>query len=307
MADLEVWSGRLVEVRRGDDLAAHAALLYAVAGPGAPEVVDFRPGSDGVLASTVLPPLRLGDLTIDKAVAALADVAGVLARAHAGGVVHGPIRAEHVQGTLGNVLLGGWTAAGKGTFDDDVAELGRLIEEVAVRHPRLRAVAHRALADDRPTAAAVAASLRATGRENEPQRHQNHAQFVVGLAAAVAVVVGTLAFLFGATGSASADKEPTPTPPTTERVTAVVEHEGRRLRIGTAGDVVVTGRFQCRDAIPAVLRPSSGQLWVFPSWDARTGNLVATIPGATSVGHRRDGACDRLEVRDAQGRWRAVG
>ena len=77
-------------------------------------------------------------------------------------------------------------------------------------------------------------------------------------------------------------------------------------RIGRAGDVVVEGRFACHELTPALLRPSTGQIWVFPSWRAGTGHLVATRHGATSLGVRADGDCDHLEVRDGGGHWHVV-
>lgn len=75
-----------------------------------------------------------------------------------------------------------------------------------------------------------------------------------------------------------------------------------RYRVGGPGDVIVLGRWTCATtALPALLRPSSGQVWVFASWargrhdvEAR---LVATVPASRSLrvvaGPR---GCDRLDV-----------
>jgi hypothetical protein len=305
MADLEMRAGRLALVLTDVDPAPDAHLLQAVAGPGAPEVLELVPGPHGRLVITVLPPLRLGDLGLTEAAEALATAADVLARAHATGLTHGPIRAEHLQGTPGDVLLGGWSADVRGSSEHDVASLGRWIEQAAERHPPLRVIAQRALAAEPPTAAAIAGSLRATGRGNERKARRNHAQFVK-VAGVTTAIVGILALAVAAPRGQAAGGGET-TPPTTTRAEPVVVHEGRRLRIGGSGDIVLRGRFECRSEIPAVFRPATGQLWVFPSIAVGEGTLVTTSPDATDVGYRRDGACDRLELRDAQGRWRAVG
>jgi hypothetical protein len=301
---LEVRTGRLVSVRADGDVDAEATLLRAIAGAGAPEVVAGTPGPIGELVTTVLPPLRLGDLSLAETAESLAVVADVLARAHAVGIVHGPIRAEHLQGAPGNVLLGGWSTDAGGDVQQDVASLGQWIEQAAERHPELHAIARRARAADAPTATAIAASLRATGHGSERSGRQNHAQFgLLGVGLVATVVLIALAVV-APRGGATVDAH---TPPTTERSPAVVEHGGQQVRVGSPGDVVLHGRFTCQEEVPAVFRPSTGQLWVFASWGAGAGELVATRPGATEAGYRRDGSCDRLELRDAQGRWRAVG
>jgi eukaryotic-like serine/threonine-protein kinase len=80
-----------------------------------------------------------------------------------------------------------------------------------------------------------------------------------------------------------------------------------RYRFGAAGDVVVLGRWTCRaEAFPALLRPTTGQVWVFDAWAAgraRVGaHLVATIRGGRSLRVMPDaGGCDRLSVLRAGG------
>ena len=83
----------------------------------------------------------------------------------------------------------------------------------------------------------------------------------------------------------------------------VLTISGGRYAVAEAGDVVVLGRWQCGlPALPAVLRPQSGQLWAFAAWPKPghgvTGQLVASqLRGATSlrVVAERSG-CDRIEV-----------
>jgi Phosphotransferase enzyme family len=83
----------------------------------------------------------------------------------------------------------------------------------------------------------------------------------------------------------------------------VLTTSGGRYAVAEAGDVVVLGRWQCGlPALPAVLRPRSGQLWAFAAWPKPghgvTGQLVASqVRGATSlrVVAERSG-CDRIEV-----------
>ena len=74
-----------------------------------------------------------------------------------------------------------------------------------------------------------------------------------------------------------------------------------RYRIGEPGDVVVLGRWHCRSALPALLQPNSGEVWLFDSW-AGTGatllaRLVARVPGAVSLGViATPSGCDDLMV-----------
>jgi hypothetical protein len=81
----------------------------------------------------------------------------------------------------------------------------------------------------------------------------------------------------------------------------------RRFAAGAPGDVVVVGDWACAEtATPAVLRPSTGEVFVFPAWPAPGGDVVAgaaaVVPGATSL-HVRVGAggCPVLEAETADG------
>ena len=86
--------------------------------------------------------------------------------------------------------------------------------------------------------------------------------------------------------------------------------DGRSWSLGQAGDVVVLGRWRCGPALPALLRPLTGQVWVFTNWATSAagtpGTPVATLIGATSlVVVPGSHGCDGLAVI-ARGRLRQV-
>jgi hypothetical protein len=280
-------------------------MLRRIAGPGVPHVLAYVDEPIPHLVTTVSPPLRLERLPLPQITIVLATVAEIVSRAHQAGVVHGPFRLEDVQAGPDGVLVSGWHRATPGEPGDDVAELGRLLEGLASGDPTLVATARRALTPGALTAAGLADALRAHPTAPRPARRPRRARAVAGIGVGVgALALGTLGLVVAADGPPPA---PPTTPPATTELGNVVERDGRTWRIGQPDDVVVAGRFACGYEAPALLRPSTGQIWTFTSWQAGRGTLVETRPGATSLGVRRDGRCDRLEVRDAQGRWRAVG
>ncbi len=75
---------------------------------------------------------------------------------------------------------------------------------------------------------------------------------------------------------------------------------GIRYAVGAPGDVVVVGRWTCGGtAFPALLRPATGQVWVFDAWAAParpvTGRLVAQIRGVVGLRvHPGPSGCDLL-------------
>ena len=80
----------------------------------------------------------------------------------------------------------------------------------------------------------------------------------------------------------------------------VISTAAGRYQLGVPGDVIVLGRWDCASlSLPADLRPSSGQVWVFDRWPASAGEvparLVATVPGADTL-RVLPGRCDRLLV-----------
>ncbi|MGH9127144.1 MAG: hypothetical protein ACRDZ8_20845, partial [Acidimicrobiales bacterium] len=81
----------------------------------------------------------------------------------------------------------------------------------------------------------------------------------------------------------------------------VLATAGGRYRIGSPGDVIVVGRWDCSDALPALLQPVSGEVWAWQAWatsdQPSSARLVARIAGAYSlrVGRGARG-CDFLQV-----------
>jgi hypothetical protein len=76
-----------------------------------------------------------------------------------------------------------------------------------------------------------------------------------------------------------------------------------RYLVGEPDDVVVLGRWLCDSiALPAVLRPDTGELWAFATWPTSSrgvpGQLVAKqLLGAWSLRVLvRASGCDQIEV-----------
>lgn len=82
----------------------------------------------------------------------------------------------------------------------------------------------------------------------------------------------------------------------------VLSNSVGRYQVGAPGDVIVVGRWRCgSEAVPAVLRPATGQVWTFDSWPVRAGSIVgrleAQVPGAWTLRVRPGpSGCDELEV-----------
>ncbi|HZQ28691.1 MAG TPA: hypothetical protein VFA94_13425 [Acidimicrobiales bacterium] len=61
-----------------------------------------------------------------------------------------------------------------------------------------------------------------------------------------------------------------------------------RFTVGQRDDVVIAGDWACSGtATPALLRPATGEVYVFPSWPGAgqrvAGRLVATVAGAVGL------------------------
>ena len=85
----------------------------------------------------------------------------------------------------------------------------------------------------------------------------------------------------------------------------------RRWSVGDDGDVIEVGDWNCDGkATPAVLRPSSGEVFLFPSWsnDEVVVDAVDRIPGARDLARRAagPGGCAELAVMLADGRQATV-
>ena len=64
----------------------------------------------------------------------------------------------------------------------------------------------------------------------------------------------------------------------------ILSTDAGRYRIGSPGDTVVLGRWDCGPiALPALLHPGTGQVWVFDRWPV-DGADVAPAAGVQRVG-----------------------
>jgi hypothetical protein len=318
---VEVHDGRLLAAHTGAGVEHAAQVLRRIAGPGAPEVVSY----DGErLVTTLSPPVVWRGLTAAEVAAVVGEVADVLARAHATGIVHGPLDRADVQGRPGAVLVAGWGRVHEGAPADDIVEVGRLLAQVAPDDRDLRVLAARAAAPNPPSMAGLAAALRALARPAHEHRwaptRRAYLGFVAVGATVAIVAVGTL---LGArpgrgplTGTATSTLPTTSiaprattssAPPQVPAWNGVTDHNGVRWRVGRSGDVVVLGDWDC-DSIdtPSVLRPATGEVWSFARWptgdEPLAGVPLATVPGAVGARVVPAGRCDRLAVLDDQGR-----
>src|SRR4051812_2150028 len=83
--------------------------------------------------------------------------------------------------------------------------------------------------------------------------------------AAVVVVGASAAWLSGAGGRPPRPKLAAQHVTSDARTSSSVEHDGVRYGVGTAGDTVITGRFDC-DNETAAVRTASGGLFIFDHW-----------------------------------------
>ena len=92
----------------------------------------------------------------------------------------------------------------------------------------------------------------------------------------------------------------------TRVASAGLEAGGRRYRVGQVGDEVLVDDWDCDgDPTPALLRPGTGEVFVFPRW-VEVGTLAvepeAQIAGAHALlSETAEGACPTLVVRTAAG------
>jgi len=99
---------------------------------------------------------------------------------------------------------------------------------------------------------------------------------------------------------------PRPAGPPADYLGGVLAFAGTRYAVGQPGDVVAVADWACSgQATVALLRPGTGQVWLFPSWaeegrDA-SARLVGQIDRAVGLAARpgADPSCPALEVRRA--------
>ena len=295
-------------------LRREAAVLEAVRQPGVVEMLGFT-DEGGVaelhLAEVDGPPLARADHLRDDEVAGLAAaVATTLADLHDAGIVHGSIEPSHVLlGTAGPVLCGfggaGPPAPGRQPADD-VEALARLVLGLVERGP----VAEVARSLGSGTARDAAAAFRACvttatlpGRDVDPlaellarpKPRRRRPRVLVAALAVVVVAVGlalvprddsprpvVVAHTTTTVAVTTTPASPQATlvwPPTTGPA-PTIQLGARRFSAGQPGDVALAGPFGCKGAAAAVLRPATGQVYVF----AEAGHDVVSRPVATVVG-----------------------
>ena len=155
--------------------------------------------------------------------------------------------------------------------------------------------------DGRDPLALLRRGVRAAGASGRDLRRPAVAAAAVA-ATAVAVLVG-VALTVSARDAGRPAAAPPPPPSTTsstattaarppvERVWPppaaepnVVEIDGVRYEVGEPGDEVAVGDWDCDGAAtPAVLRPSTGAVFVFGGWDDATVEPVARVPGGRDI------------------------
>jgi serine/threonine protein kinase len=312
-------------------LRAEAEVLNGARHPG---VVQLLGMEGDCLRLRLVDGDRLGEASVDEPEMArlAAAAATTLADLHEIGVVHRAIRPEHVLVTsAGQPILCGFgrAAAGPevGATDraDDVAALAKTLlagsATATVDEVRRRILTDAARPGSRgPTARQLATLLTATTpappsrRRGDPGAARDvfviRAGTALGALAAVALLAVLILVVPPLVDSANPrpdaahaaacpviDRGCRPLP----RPDGVVQTPEGRYRIGQAGDLVVIGRWQCGGALPALLQPGSGDVWVWDSWAAGAApvaaRLAARVPHARSVqvDPGRSG-CDRLQV-----------
>ena len=215
-----------------------------------------------------------------------AEAATTVADLHDIGVVHGQLTAQHVLiGSKRRPVLCSLGHHAEGP-EDDVAALGQLLRQLqsgvvasgdngaAVTLDQAVSSATRSDPARRPTARALARRL----AEPAPRRRLPLLA-VPALAAAGIVMVLAAAFLLGPVMAPSAG----------------------RFRVSEPTDPVAVGRWTCRAVLPALLRPASGEVWVWDGWPPGprplTGRLAARVGGALSLRAVAAGrGCDTLLI-----------
>lgn len=326
---------RAENAAEAEHLRQEALVLIAAQHPG---VVHLLGSSDGALR------LRLVDGILASTTSGIAvALATTLADLHEIGVVHGALRPEHIlvdqsglpvlcslgYGRTG-VDPGGPEAAADvaalatvllaGT-DDPTQQRVLTAATTARSAPNARQLAHRLALAPPPSGRQQARRLASTPGSRRVRRSAGNGwnRRAVGVAAVVAVavvVVGWVAatILMRRAHPSADDARPTPaaTCPAVDRGCLPIPDPGvlqvatGRYRIGGPGDVLVLGRWHCRSALPALLEPSTGELWVFDSWavpgTARPARLLARVPGAVTLRVvPAPSGCDALRVTGRRG------
>jgi hypothetical protein len=287
-----------------------------------PGVVEFL-GRDGeTLRLRLVNGRPLSGLVLprdDELVRIARATATTLADLHDIGVVHRALSADHLMiDSDGQPILCSFGRALSGAVGPDEARAEVAALAAAVSHggtaagttgPTIAAIeAAAARAAHHPQPARYLATLLAENRAGAPTtgRRRTKAVRAVGpVLAAAAIAVGAAAVSWRVGGGARPAAEACPAVDLGCHPLAhpggIIATPAGRYRIGGPGDLFVVGRWRCAAALPALLQPASGKVWIWDQW-ARAGapgvgRLVARIPGARDVQvEPGPSACDRLLV-----------
>jgi tRNA A-37 threonylcarbamoyl transferase component Bud32 len=273
------------------------------------------------------PTLRqLGPRTPAEVTRIGAMAADTLADLHDIGVTHGDLTAEHllIDGAGCPVLCGFGRGTANGRGHDvgaaarDVAALSRVLAAAttdAKATRRVERAAAEAARDQWP--ARRLATLLAAGELPTRGRRARVGATVVG--AAVMIVATFSVLVASGAGTATSSRAGSPRCPAVDRgcrpiggTAGVIKTPTGRYRIGQPGDVVVVGRWRCAAALPALLRPATGEVWVWDAWAGpgapQAARLATRVPQARSiVVEPGSSGCDRLRVVRADGGTVGVG
>jgi hypothetical protein len=319
---------RAEDAVEADRLGHEAQVLTVARHPGVVQLLSWQ--EDTLRLRLVEASPLPADHDVVAAVARAA--ATTLADLHDIGVVHGAVSAEHILVDPGGqaVLCGfGQATSGGGSSAQEAADVVALARAL----PAPAVVAAAGQAGRHPHPARRLATLLAL-----PPPGRSPVVFVSSLVATAvmaAVVLATLLARFGApapapmaTPAPTSTRAPTPTRapggpvvpacPAVDlgcqplpRPDGILTTPAGRYRIGQPSDVVVLGRWHCAAALPALLRPATGEVWVWDSWAVPTGprpaRLVGQVPGAQSIAVQPESpGCDRLQVVRADGQRVAI-
>jgi hypothetical protein len=199
------------------------------------------------------------------------------------------------------------TNAANQTRKNSTQETNHPIDRVAVEPPvrpePVSVPTHTVPAE--PAAVAAPPVLASTAAVTQPtQRKRPNKWALLAAASAVASLIACAALVARPSNTAT----PPGCPGVDDGCRAISTTNGilttpaGRWSLGEAGDIVVLGRWSCGPvALPALLRPSDGQVWVFDRWALPGGEVVARpmsrVPGAVGLAVRPErNGCDRIEV-----------
>ena len=185
--------------------------------------------------------------------------------------------------------------------------LGTLQAPPPTHPPRPRRVAEAPKAPSRDGGLAVAPQPSAGSNA----RRSRVAVGLLGAVFAVLMTATAIAVVAPTLGSSSRPRAACPVadqgcqPPA--RPGGVIQTAAGRYRLGRPGDLVVVGRWHCGGPLPALLRPATGEVWVWDGWAPATrplaARLVVRIPQArTLTVAPGSSGCDGLQVQRTEGR-----